>query len=646
MTGASEEVIRKRLLQCGVTHPLVLDGQWLSDTIAANRSLRMFVPRVYGLGDLSQILDDRAYSQALALLESSREQIATFVVTSTYRKAAQALNDHGFVLLLGEPAVGKSSIALMLALGAADNWQCASIKARSSEELVQRWNPHEKGQFFWVDDAFGAVRHERHLTDKWARDLPFVMHAIKSGARVVLTSRSYIYNEARPFLKAYAYPLLHEQQVSVDVADITKEERKQIVYNHIAAGDQTPQAISRMKPHLEAAANVEPFRPEAARRLGLTAFTRNLRLSRSSIESFISCPHRFLSDLYSQLDAASQAALALVYISPDGLLAPLALDATHRDVIELVGGTVADAGRALTSLAGTFLQHSVEKSGKTSWSFKHPTLREGFAAWLIDQPHLLSVILAGMDDTTLLDQTHCLPAGDDQGDGVLLRIPTALYHDVAVRLANLFEAWPGGSCWTGDATSYLGEKCSDQMLSIFLTVYPSLPSRLMDFFSSVSLAPEPLLLARLHKKGALPELYRHRAIEQMNRLAVDELETGWLTDAPWQQLLTKRDRERLIRLVQSSLVPYLEEIVQEDPTSGWGYSAQSKDPLGHALLVYYRVFEDLGEMATARKFKSAIELHLGACPVTVSDDQEILFSSAGEYKQNIDSSRSVFSDLE
>ncbi|MFF5933192.1 hypothetical protein [Streptomyces sp. NPDC012508] len=36
----------------GVAHPLVLDGQWLRNMIATHRRR----PRVYGLGDLSQIL--------------------------------------------------------------------------------------------------------------------------------------------------------------------------------------------------------------------------------------------------------------------------------------------------------------------------------------------------------------------------------------------------------------------------------------------------------------------------------------------------------------------------------------------------------------------------------------------------------------
>ncbi len=314
VTGSAEATIRDRLHEAGVNPPLILGGQWLCDIIAANRALRLFVPRVYGLGDLSQILDERAYAQASVLLASARDQVATFVVTKPYRKAALALQDQGLVLLVGEPAVGKSVIALMLALAAADNWGCmTTVKARTASELVAHWNPHERAQFFWVDDAFGAVQHEEQLTQEWSRSLPHVMAAIGQGARIVLTSRSYIYEEARLLLKEYAYPRLREQQVTVDVEDISPDERRQILYNHMVYGDQPVEVRRQMKPFLDRAADAEPFRPEVARRLGLRAFTTGLSFTRRGIEEFMTGPRQFLRDVYAQLGADEQAALALVY---------------------------------------------------------------------------------------------------------------------------------------------------------------------------------------------------------------------------------------------------------------------------------------------------------------------------------------------
>lgn len=53
---------------------------------------------MYGLGDLSQILDERGLAaQARAVLESLREDLAKVVITDSYRKAVNALDEHGFV---------------------------------------------------------------------------------------------------------------------------------------------------------------------------------------------------------------------------------------------------------------------------------------------------------------------------------------------------------------------------------------------------------------------------------------------------------------------------------------------------------------------------------------------------------------------
>jgi Mrp family chromosome partitioning ATPase len=47
---------------------------------------------------------------------------------------------HGFVLLLGDPAAGKSAIATMLALAAAGNGDCLTVKPQTASELVTHWS--------------------------------------------------------------------------------------------------------------------------------------------------------------------------------------------------------------------------------------------------------------------------------------------------------------------------------------------------------------------------------------------------------------------------------------------------------------------------------------------------------------------------
>jgi hypothetical protein len=631
VTGSSEEKILKRLRDAGVEHRYVLAGQWVCDTIAAHRELRLFVPRIYGLGDLSQILDERAYAQASALMAAARDQVATFVITEPYRKAAQALQDHGFVLLLGEPAVGKSVIALMLALAAADNWGCLTVKARTATELVGHWNPHEPAQFFWVDDAFGAVRHEEQLTLDWARSMPHVMTAISKGARVVLTSRSYIYQEARPLLKEYAYPRLREQKVLVDVEDLTLDERKQILYNHIAGGDQPAEVKTGMKPFLDHAAKAEPFRPEMAHRLGLQAFTGELSLTEAGIVDFMTHPRQFLKDVYEQLDADQQAALALVYAAAvDGSLEnPVALTVAQRDIIDRAGSTPAGVTRALDALTGSFLQATGPPLAKPGWAFRHPTLWEGYASWVPTQSHLLTVMLAGLTDAALLSRVDCEDknASEQQGPlkrGTLLRVPPALYPAVAERLAAIRQRPFTGQMWTSgengelEATdsyeehrqaqrtvmSFLAHRSSDAFLQVYLDADPDLPSRLVNFTSFVYTVSEPTVLARLHQAGLLSEPLRMQAVERMAFLAITTPDDGWIKGRPWKTLLTARDRARLMGRVRNELVPRLEdgEVFSDERDENY-------DPVEDALSGYKTAFEDEGDIRAARAFTRALELH-------------------------------------
>jgi hypothetical protein len=160
-----------------------------------------------------------------------------------------------------------------------------------------------------------------------------------------------------------------------------------------------------MKPFLETAAAAQPFRPEAARRLGLRAFTTNLSLTRSGIETFMSSPRQVLQDVFDQLGPNEQAALALVYAAGRGgaIEEPVDYTAAGNEIIDRAGGTVAGTARALRSLTGDFLMN--QANGPTEnrcYTFRHPTLWEGFASWLPAQPHLLPVVLSGLSNADLL----------------------------------------------------------------------------------------------------------------------------------------------------------------------------------------------------------------------------------------------------
>lgn len=95
----------------GVVEVQVHGKEWLTKKIISSSKLRSLVPRVYGLGDLSLILDQRKLEQTKRILENASNTFKTYVSTEAHVKAVNVLHEHGIVLLLGAPMAGKSKIA-------------------------------------------------------------------------------------------------------------------------------------------------------------------------------------------------------------------------------------------------------------------------------------------------------------------------------------------------------------------------------------------------------------------------------------------------------------------------------------------------------------------------------------------------------
>lgn len=141
ITGASELKIREAFEAAGVGRCRVFHRDWIVQKVKDSPRLRMMVPRLYGLIDLGEIFDRRAYRQAKLVLSEMGDNLQKLVVTEAHRKSVRAINRHSVVLLLGSPAAGKSTIGASLALGANDMWKCRTIKATSPQQLEHHLDP-------------------------------------------------------------------------------------------------------------------------------------------------------------------------------------------------------------------------------------------------------------------------------------------------------------------------------------------------------------------------------------------------------------------------------------------------------------------------------------------------------------------------
>jgi len=398
--------VRERLLAQGVVEPHVVGKEWLLCKIKASPRLRALVPRVYGLGDLSTILDERCAAQTLALLGEHRKALNVYVPTAPHRNAVDILAQHKLVLLLGAPATGKSTLAAILAMMAVDKNDVQVFKCDGPIELKQHWNPNDNKRLFWIDDAFGANLLMPDYVNAWIEFMPKLKTALDHGCHFILTSRTHIWNDAAPRLGSRNHPLLAAETAVVNVGDLTQSEREQILYNHLKAGNQPSAWKARIKDHLSQLSKESSLLPELARRLGDKDYTGNVKKLPDDLLRFIAQPQEFLVQTFKELTPEQQAALTLVFLTRSRLPVHLFPEGETELVTASHGVTKANMTQALLQLAGSFVVRRND-GDKEFWAFWHPTFADAISEILSKRPDLIDVYVRGAGLDTLLTEVFC-----------------------------------------------------------------------------------------------------------------------------------------------------------------------------------------------------------------------------------------------
>jgi hypothetical protein len=562
ISGTTEEALREAFLSSkGINSFLALGRDWVTLKIRESQRLRMLVPRVYGLGDLSQILDERQYLQAQEILSSMGEDLSKLVVTHAYQQSAKAILEKGFVLLLGEPAAGKSTIAAGLSLGALDNWNCSTLKDRNAGEFVEHWNPNEK-QFFWIDDAFGPNQYQPELAREWNGAFSHLNAAIRKGSRILFTSRDYIFKSALRDLKLTAFPLLQDSQVIINVQDLKLQEKEQILYNHLKLGTQPRTFKTAIKPYLQDVATNPRFLPEIARRLADPLFTRHLSIGRDSVRKFVEHPVDFLIDVIRSLDKESKAAIAVIFMGGGSLMSPVDFTPNVLEALNLLGGSVSGVREALNSLDGSLVKLT-KSAGIQRWTYKHPTVGDAFGAVVARDPELLAIYLTGAKIDQLIAEVVC---GDVEIEGAHVFIPPKLYDRFAAKLVTLNKRI---------IFTFLATRCDASFLKQYVASAETLWKELLIFWSNLSDSPEIALAAKLQEFDLLPSSVKDELKNKAIELAVELPDADFLDKESMHGLFYEVEINEILEAVKTQLLPQLDDVVRGYDSN---YDRSSNDP--------------------------------------------------------------------
>jgi hypothetical protein len=563
VSGEAEAAIAAAFIAAGAKHARVLGRDWLTSEIRKRPRLRMMVPRLYGLGDLSQIIDERAYLQASYILSAMGDDLAAFVTTAAHRQSVEALQQHRFVLLLGDPASGKSTIGASLAVGALDDGAIGTVRIADGEGFERHWNPHEPGQFFWIDDAFGETQYQRSRVDGWNSRLKTIRAAVKAGARVLMTSRTYIWNAAQRDLKLSEFPLLTNSQVIIDVQGLSDLERAQILYNHLRLGNQPPKFRKSLKPFLPAVATNPAFLPETARRLGSTFFSGELDVSPEGLSEFFEEPLGFLKDVLRGLGEPERGAIALIFLhGPAGVQSPIEASDALTTVCRLTGAAQADIMRAMEILRGSLTLLVNAPEGRR-WTFKHPTIADAFAELVAESPEMIELYIRGAKLDKLLSEVVC---GGVNIKGASVHVPQGQYDALLDRMAE-----KGLS--RRDILWFAVYRGDNQFLGCLVERVGSLLSIVDRINSDMAFSTELRFIAKVHEAGLLPEDVRVATVKGVTRLCL-----AWADPAPFDNAMVTALflEEELGALSERFRTEIIEEYGRKP--SEWDYRISSDDP--------------------------------------------------------------------
>lgn len=183
------------------------------------------------------VLERVLQSAQHAFNELTREDIdakvRVYAPNPSFNDAERTLEDHHVLIISGPPGVGKTTLAEMLCYTyLASDWELVGI--RSLDDGFAAIDDKKK-QIFLFDDFLGKVALDKQaLSHKDSYLAQFIKRVRKSAnARFVLTTRAYIFEEARRVSEHLADRRLDISKYVLDVGVYTRRIKARILYNHL-----------------------------------------------------------------------------------------------------------------------------------------------------------------------------------------------------------------------------------------------------------------------------------------------------------------------------------------------------------------------------------------------------------------------------